>query len=171
MANRQQQHGAGDGEPILVEASCMKEELVRYLSCWSYKFMVVSTIFLLGLCAPLCALLCWSLYVRQARLITNGYRVYLTESSLVYNNAIYNICGMYVSTEIERVRLTDIQTIRHDGAGKVIAVVKPEKLSEYGMCRCYGLCPTQYKFPFIQDADEFVRAVKQQMATVGNPTY
>ena len=168
MANRQQQYG--DGEHILVEASCMKEQSVRYWSCKSYKLMVAAMI-LFGLCAPLCALLCWSLYVRQARRITDEYHVYLTESSLVYNNAIYNVCGMYVSTQIQRVRLTDIQTIRHDGAGKVIAVVKPEKLSEYGMCRCYGLCPTQYKFPFIQDADEFVRAVKQQMATVGNPTY
>ena len=121
MADRQQQYGAVHadgaaatsakpderrGQHILLEASCMKEESVEHWS-WRHFWVIVES----GLC--ICAPLLWSLYVRQARRITDTWRVYLTDTSLVHTITAYNICGMQVSTTDQRMKLADIQTIRH----------------------------------------------------------
>ena len=169
-----QQQYDENGEVIILEAVCAKKRLKHavnsYYCFWSYLS--------LGLTAP-CCLVAGKLCGTKA---ANMWRMYLTTTSIHLVN--YDASCVCVQSNI-RIDLTDIEEIQEAGCITIVNSVcingskiappttilvelKPTKAKEFYACcyRCFDL-PIVVAINYCENSIEFVEAVKQQMAILG----
>ena len=171
-----QQHYDENGEVIILEAVCAKEQLKQavqsYYGCANP--ISISTMCLTAPCLFIAGKLCGSKAV-------NMWRMYLTTTSIHLVN--FDAVCVCVQNNV-RIDLTDIEEIQEaagattkDGSKRgtklappttILVELKPTKAKEFytGPYRRFDL-PIVIAINHCENSTEFVKAVKQQMASLG----